>query len=788
MELPRVKCLNSDAARRSRVRTVVGHPAVSVALVIAVALALTPFGPSQVTALAASTDPIAIAVPDPTSTPSPSPTSTPSPSLTSTSAPSPSSTSTAAGTATTAAPSLPLAPGAAFGDHHVLARIEGPQLQANYLPVDEPVPDAAPHQRFRVRFRLHNAETVPTTATPRLEYRPLGGAAFLVVPEEPVLGTPIHVAREWIPSPDIGGGTMQGPLGEDIAVASFRIGTEGGLAITGHHSMAANPDQPMTLPSNSYTEEEFTIELTMDAQYLTGYELRITDGGALLTGTDVATIRLGAPPVVPLSPDDHQGVAVVDPKPTSAAGTAYPLLIAPAMAASAVPVTAAPAAPGPSTLSYALVTGTLSAATYAADIHGPYTLTADQCATCHRGHVAQAPNLLVKGSQSTLCFMCHDGTGANADVQTQYALARPVNNATTRDYYSHDAIAPSTHTRAGLDEFGGVSNRHSECADCHNSHQAKAAPDSTQTATGWDASGRLAGVSGVSVVNGAADTTPTYTFLSGVNDAVADDAPVTDVSAIKFEYQLCFKCHSGFTKLPLPIPGKPSTDALDKGIELNPNNPSYHPVEAAGKNQTPKMAASLAGASPYKLWNFTTGSTIRCLNCHASGTTPDTTPTPLPLPGSVLAPHTSSNRGILIKNYRDRVLASTTAAYNSSDFALCYTCHSDTPFATDGGGTDRTNFFLHGYHTAALKGMGSSDTNIDTPGAGGGNAICAECHFRLHSTTNKVGTQVVDGTRLVNFAPDVQPYNGVISWTPGATGHGSCTLTCHGVTHTPRSY
>ena len=58
-------------------------------------------------------------------------------------------------------------------------------------------------------------------------------------------------------------------------------------------------------------------------------------------------------------------------------------------------------------------------------------------------------------------------------------------------------------TESKLNEFGGVSNRHSECSDCHNPHQATevASADSTQTSTGWDATRRLAGVSGVSVVN-----------------------------------------------------------------------------------------------------------------------------------------------------------------------------------------------------------------------------------------------------------------------------------------------
>jgi predicted CXXCH cytochrome family protein len=810
-----VKCTNNDKARRLRVRAVVAYPAVSIALVVSVALALTPFGPSRVMALTPSTAATETAAATTTTSTTPSTTSTtPSPTASTT----PSTTSTTP--SPTANPSLSsggVTPGAVPVDHHVLARIEGSQFQANYLPVDDIVPDAAPFQTLRVRFQLHNTGTTPITATPQLEYRTEGGGGYAVVPEKPLKGIPLHVDREWVPSLGLGGGTVQGPVGEDIVVADLRIAKEGGFAVNGHRSMGVNPDRPITLPSASYTEEEFTVTLSIDAQYLTSYELRITAGGTPWAGMDPARLRLGAPPAVRLSLGQHQGVTVGGPRPTSkqtsAAGAAYPLLSAPSKvtgstsvsavsssagsafpavftvsspaanssAASAVPATSA-ISPLPS---YPLVASILSAATLASsDTHGPYLMDADQCAICHSGHAGQAPNLLVEGSQSALCFTCHGAAaGANTNVQLQYALDRPVNDPAKREYYSHDALAPSTHTQSELDEFGGVPNRHSECADCHNSHKAKATPDSTQNADGWDASGRLAGVSGVSVLNSTtAGAAPTYTFLNGVTNLITR------------EYQLCFKCHSGFTTLTPNTDLKPSQYALDKGAELNPNNASYHPVEAAGKNDTDAMKASLAGPSPYKLWNFTVGSTIRCLNCHATSRTTDATATLPEAAGGDLPPHTSANRGILLRNYQDRVLKSTNAAYSAGDFALCYVCHGEAPFAPDASANPdaarQTNFSLHSKHLTGLAGKGTGGTDIDTPGDGQGNALCVECHFRLHSTTNKV-PQAVDGTRLVNFAPNVQPLvaGETVSWTPaGTTTGGSCTLTCHGKSHDGLTY
>jgi hypothetical protein len=309
-----VKRMSKGPVRSIRLRTVVASPAVTLALVAAVALALTPFGPSQGTALAATTDP----TPTSTATPTPTSTATPTPTSTATSTATP---TTAPGPVASAAPGLVVSPGAAFGDHHVVARVAGPKLEASYLTVDAAVSDASQFQTFRVRFRLHNAGTSPITKTPQLEFRTqTGPSGFALVPEKPMPGIALHLDREWVPSP--GGGTMQGPLGADIAVADLRIGKEGGLAVIGHRSMGTNPDRALTLPSASYTEEEFTVTVSMDAKYLTGYELRITDAGTALTGTDVATIRLGAPPAVRPAPGQHHGVAVGAPKATVAPGVA----------------------------------------------------------------------------------------------------------------------------------------------------------------------------------------------------------------------------------------------------------------------------------------------------------------------------------------------------------------------------------------------------------------------------------------------------------------------------------
>lgn len=93
-----------------------------------------------------------------------------------------------------------------------------------------------------------------------------------------------------------------------------------------------------------------------------------------------------------------------------------------------------------------------------------------------------------------------------------------------------------------------------------------------------------------------------------------------------------------------------------------------------------------------------------------------------------------------------------------------------------------TNFGWHGFHLNALLGIGTLVGDIDTAGAGVGNAVCAECHFRIHGTTDAVNDQPAT-SRLVNFAPNVGPAGGTLQFNVAGPGLGSCTLTCHGKPH-----
>src|SRR3990170_4870306 len=46
--------------------------------------------------------------------------------------------------------------------------------------------------------------------------------------------------------------------------------------------------------------------------------------------------------------------------------------------------------------------------------------TTDTCGACHRSHTGQTNDSFKTASESTLCFSCHDGTGANSNVAAEY--------------------------------------------------------------------------------------------------------------------------------------------------------------------------------------------------------------------------------------------------------------------------------------------------------------------------------------------------------------------------------
>ncbi len=319
------------------------------------------------------------------------------------------------------------------------------------------------------------------------------------------------------------------------------------------------------------------------------------------------------------------------------------------------------------------------------------------CSSCHRSHGASHPEfLLAAPAEEGVCLACHDGSGAATDLRGE--SVKPSAHRVDRYSDLHDPT-----------ENPNTMAEHVECVDCHDSHRAR----------GADAVGPLPGP-----LSGASGVTISGTFTREA----------------AFEYEVCLKCH-GITEVPAPIVFR-SDSVTNVRLEIDPRNPSFHPVADIGRNPSiPGLISPLTAASR-----------TPCTSCHDSDAAGRG--------GSPRGPHGSIYRPILAAEYH---LDATTAPESYQRYALCYDCHDRNTLLNRQGG------FSHRLH-------------VDDFGAS-----CAVCHDAHGSRQN---------AHLINFmsrdftgAAVVTPSSsGMLAYDPLGTDAGRCFLTCHGSDHDPKEY
>jgi predicted CXXCH cytochrome family protein len=334
---------------------------------------------------------------------------------------------------------------------------------------------------------------------------------------------------------------------------------------------------------------------------------------------------------------------------------------------------------------------------------------AGKCLNCHDPHgwedaAGVVPGLRL-GREEALCLACHDGSPAS-DVRTEQL--KPYRHP-TQDFSGR-------HTGAGEalpSDFGAapLNRRHAECDDCHNAHLARGdrfAPGADQ------ASKKLLGVSRVAVVNGPAGTPPTFTFIAG-QDTLSDPGG---------DWQVCFKCHSSWTTQP--------SGQTDLARMLNPNNPSYHPVEASGANPGIDLAAFAPGWNPM--------SRTPCGSCHGSDSPAAT------------GPH-GSLYPRLLKSFYDPAPGPRAMASDE----LCFRCHDYDVYANPSA-PEAVRAASRFNAPGAVKGHAEHVVQENVP--------CGACHASHGSTT-------LPHLLVTGRVP------GITSYTQTPTG-GTCGASCHG--------
>lgn len=332
--------------------------------------------------------------------------------------------------------------------------------------------------------------------------------------------------------------------------------------------------------------------------------------------------------------------------------------------------------------------------------HTPYnTVSQNGCENCHKPHTAGGhERLLNYAFEEDNCIVCHNGNVAGKNIEIEFT--KPYKHG-VQDYTGiHDPAEDFT---------SGAVQKHVECVDCHNPHQSNSSPSPGAP----QVSGANKGVKGI---NAGGQQIPVSANLD----------------------EICFKCHADYnvtTTLPLTR----QIAQLNTRLEFDPSNPSFHPVDAAGKN--PNV--------PSLLPPYTTSSKIFCTDCHNNDNS-----------AGPKGPHGSNNRYLLEKNY-------TTQDYtteSSTIYALCYKCHNRNSILGN------QSFKEHNRHIV------------------GEQAPCFACHD-AHGISSTQGN-TTNNSHLINFditivQPDSQ---GRLRFEDQGTFKGRCYLTCHGKRHEPKSY
>jgi predicted CXXCH cytochrome family protein len=322
-------------------------------------------------------------------------------------------------------------------------------------------------------------------------------------------------------------------------------------------------------------------------------------------------------------------------------------------------------------------------AAFAIDAHLDPNVVSIGCPACHRGHgVSRSP--MLPGTQTEVCLSCHD-----SQAKTDRLIGDGTLDKEARPQLLSAALSqPFTHP---MDDKA-FSRRDGDavvCTSCHSPHRGSVVAENNAQAPG--------------------------------------ERRFSTRDPSRFEFELCQQCHGNA--------GATTQSLLDLSRLTNPNNRSYHPVEAPAVDRTPSVSNELAGKE------------INCSECH--GNSDQSGPR---------GPHGSAVRYLL------RAAYTTVDGSNESEetYALCYDCH-DRDTVLDGPA-----FPLHRNHVVDLQ------------------ASCATCHSAHGSVENRALIRFGEETYVAGVGPSAR--TGRIAFESVSPGFGACYVTCHGVDHDPETY
>lgn len=400
------------------------------------------------------------------------------------------------------------------------------------------------------------------------------------------------------------------------------------------------------------------------------------------------------------------------------------------------------------------------------------------CTTCHDPHNNSLGNFLrITDVRSAICLSCHDLDGWETGIHATSpnpVVGRAVDPREALPYHTVADNACTNchkvHSAEGRERLLRFRAEEDNCLNCHNGSVAKTNIESEINKRSGHQVQRFFGrhdpdedprtmprhVECTDCHNPHAtardfvdkegrpvfgNISNSLRYVSGVNRLG------TPVDRARHEYEICFKCHADGANRPFRSQITRQITQSNTRLEFQTGNPSFHPVIGPRNNND---VVSLI--EPWRV-----GSVMRCTDCHNSDQPSSR------IGGGQAGPHGSIYEPLLIENYETRDFTTESARA----YALCYRCHDRQSILGD------ESFPFHSRHIV----------NARTP--------CSACHD-AHGISRTQGNSR-NHSSLINFDRSiVRPATGGlgarIEFEDLGRFRGSCTVSCHGVTHVRLEY
>jgi len=404
------------------------------------------------------------------------------------------------------------------------------------------------------------------------------------------------------------------------------------------------------------------------------------------------------------------------------------------------------------------------------------------CTTCHDPHDNTYKKFLVMdNTNGALCMKCHVMQGWTGSMHSisgstwNSALPDPWPNTGPNTDFNWTTVSQNAcegchtpHSAGGKQRLLYYQAEEQNCYPCHNGnvalkniyaqfqkpfrHQVEATTigltanyhDPTEPSTNISGHVECVDCHNAHAVN-ANQANPPYASgrLAQVKGADMNNSPVNPVV---YEYQVCFKCHADSDN---SIPYVPRViNNTNTRLAFSTSNASYHPVVGQGRSMdVPSIPSTYMPA-------MTASSVIYCMDCHESDESPAI--------GGIgpRGPHGSIYNPLI----REQYLTADNTPESYQSYALCYRCHDRNSIMSN------ITFKKHSTHVV------------------NDHAPCSACHDPHGVKTDPVSG---DHIRLMNFDTRIvtpAPGNVYPLYKSLGSRTGSCTLVCHGVTHTNFTY